>query len=254
MTHPLIGFKRLILCACFVSLAVTASVAFAVDGPLKPRETLKTSFPNLSVTDFRESPIPGLYEVVAGDQIIYWSSTGHMVFGEIWTKEGKSLTAERREEIARAMLKNLPLDKAVVIGNGPHQTIEFIDPDCPYCHTTEKFLSQRTDLTRHIFFYPLPFHKDAAGKAKSILCGEDQPAVYKAVMGGQYNKDVFTPVADCMAEDILQEHLTLAAQLGVRGTPAIWIDGVQVNGADIPRMGELLSNIQVKSTQEDVRK
>jgi thiol:disulfide interchange protein DsbC len=251
MTHPLTGFKRVILFASFIALAATASVAFAVDVPLQPRESLKTSFPNLTVTDFRESVIPGLYEVVAGDQIIYWSSTGHMVFGEIWTKEGKSLTAERREEIARAMLRDLPLDKAIVIGNGPHQTVEFIDPDCPYCHPTEKFLSQRTDVTRHIFFYTLPFHKDAAGKVKKILCGGDRAAVYKAVMDGQ--KEVLS-IAGCQAEDALQEHLTLAAKLGVRGTPAIWIDGVQVNGADIPRMGELLSNAQLKSTQEDVRK
>ena len=232
-------------------IATTGSVAVAADSPVEHQESLKKIFPNLTVTDFHESPIPGLFEVIAGDKIIYWSPSGHMIFGEMFTKEGKNLTAEIREEMSRAAMKNIPLDKAVVIGNGPHQTIEFIDPDCPYCHTTEKFLSQRTDVTRHIFFYPLPFHKDAAAKVKKILCGVNRAAVYKAVMDGQ--KEVLS-IAGCQAEDALQEHLTLAAQLGVRGTPAIWIDGEQVNGADIPRMGELLSNVHAKTTQEDVLK
>lgn len=208
-----------------------------------PRTEMTRTFPNLTVESFRPAPIPGLYEVVAGDQIFYWADNGYMVFGEIWSKEGKSLTAARREELASIAVKNLPLDKALVIGKGKHQIIEFTDPDCPYCRKADSFLADRGDVTRHIFFFPLNNHPQAAKKAKLILCSPDKEATYKAVLSGRYDSiPIPSFTASCDGEGILKEHLALATKLGVRGTPSIWIDGVQVSGADIPRMEELLKD------------
>ena len=208
-----------------------------------PRTEMTLTFPNLTVESFRPAPIPGLYEVVAGDQIFYWADNGYMVFGEIWSKEGKSLTAARREELSSIAVKNLPLDKALVIGNGKHQIIEFTDPDCPYCRKVDSFLADRGDVTRHIFFFPLNNHPQAAMKAKLIVCSLDKEATYRAVFSGQYDSiPIPSFTASCDGEGILNEHLALATKLGVRGTPSLWIDGVQVSGADIPRMEGLLKD------------
>jgi thiol:disulfide interchange protein DsbC len=220
-----------------------------------PRTEMTRTFPNLTVESFRPAPIPGLYEVVAGDQIFYWADNGYMVFGEIWSKEGKSLTAARREEIASIAVKNLPLKKAVVIGNGKHQIIEFTDPDCPYCRKVDSFLASRSDVTRHIFFFPLSIHPHAANKAKLILCSQDKAATYKTVLSGRYDSIPIPSLAEsCDGEGILKEHLALATKLGVRGTPNLWIDGVQVSGADIPRMEELLmdSHANLPTSKGDV--
>lgn len=208
-----------------------------------PHTEMTRTFPNLTVESFRPAPIPGLYEVVAGDQIFYWADNGYMIFGEIWSKEGKSLTAERREELASIAIKNLTLDKALVIGKGKHQIIEFTDPDCPYCRKVDSFLAARGDVTRHIFFFPLHNHPQAAMKAKLIVCSPDKEATYRDVLSGRYDSIPIPSLAEsCDGEGILKEHLALATKLGVRGTPSLWIDGVQVSGADIPRMEELLKN------------
>lgn len=174
-----------------------------------------------------------------------------MVFGEIWSKEGKSLTAERREEISAIAIKNLSLDNAVVIGNGQHQIIEFTDPDCPYCRKVDSFLANRSDVTRHIIFFPLSIHPQAANKAKFILCSPDKKTAYREVLSGQYDSMPIPSFSEsCDGEAILKGHLALATKLGVRGTPSLWIDGVQVSGADIPRMEELLKINHTKPTSK----
>lgn len=240
----------LFACATFLSLSLL-DIACAED----PRKEMTRTFPNLTVESFRPSPIPDLFEVVAGDQIFYWSANGYMVFGEIWSREGKSMTVERREELSSIAVKNLPLDKAVVIGKGKHQIIEFTDPDCPYCQKVDTFLASRSDVTRHIFFFPLSIHPQAANKAKLILCSLDKESTYKTVLSGRYDSIPIPSFAEsCDGEGFLKEHLALATKLGVRGTPNLWIDGVQVSGADIPRMVELLmdSHANLPTSKGDV--
>ena len=101
-------------------LIVTASgLSLANDDVRTEKENLMKSFPNLKVDGFRESPLKGLYEITAGEQVFYFSPEGYLFFGEIWTKDGKNLTAEMREKVAGERIKNLPLDKALKIGNGP---------------------------------------------------------------------------------------------------------------------------------------
>ena len=96
------------------------------------------------------------------------------MFGEIWTKDGRNVTAEKRARIAAAKLKDVPLDKAVKIGNGRNKVIEFTDPDCPYCRKAAEFFKGRNDVTLYVFFFPLPIHKDAQAHARYVLCAADK--------------------------------------------------------------------------------
>ena len=38
----------------------------------------------------------------------------------------------------------------------------------------------------------------------------------------------------------LQDHIDLGGKLGVRGTPALWINGQPVSGADLQRIAALI--------------
>ena len=73
----------------------TAGLSLANDNNSdKIKANLIKTFPNLkNIGDIRESPLKGLYEVSAGDQVFYFSPDGFLMFGEIWSKEGKNLTA-----------------------------------------------------------------------------------------------------------------------------------------------------------------
>ena len=106
-----------------------------------------------------------------GPNIIYFHPEKDLLmFGEIWTKDGKNMTAEKKGQARFARLKDLPLDKAVKIGNGRNKVIEFTDPDCPYCRKASAFLKGRKDVTRYVFFFPLPIHKEAEAHARYVLC------------------------------------------------------------------------------------
>ena len=221
-------------------IVVAAGFSTADNEVNAEKENLMKSFPNLRVDDFREAPLKGLYEITAGEQVFYFSPEGYLFFGEIWTKGGKNLTVEQREKITAERIKNLPLDKALKIGAGPKKIIEFTDPDCPYCRKVDTFLAKRTDVTRYIYFVPLrTIHPDAEKKARYILAHANREQAFHEVFTGTLDgKPV--PVAAGVQQTHLAEMEKIAARLGVRGTPALWIEGAPVNGADLQRISGLL--------------
>jgi thiol:disulfide interchange protein DsbC len=145
-----------------------------------------------------------------------------------------------REKVVSERLKNLPLDKALKIGSGPKKVIEFTDPDCPYCRKVDNFLSKRTDVTRYVYFVPLrKIHPDAEKKARYILSQSDRDKAFHEVFEGALDGKPLS-IADGTQQQQLEEMEKVAAGLGVRGTPALWIEGAHVNGADIQRITGLL--------------
>ena len=197
----------------------------------------------MNADSMEETPIKGLYEIIAGDQVFYYSKdTGHVFFGEIWTKEGRSITAEKRKMIMVSKLKKLPLDLAGKTGSGPKTAFEFTDPDCPYCRKMDEFLSTRNDITRYTFFMPLiQIHPNAAKKAEYIITANDQGAAFKEVFSGKIQTDQIP--ADRSTKESqkrLADMERLARSMGVNGTPALWIEGVFVNGANTAAATKIL--------------
>lgn len=237
---------RAALCLVLVA-CVGSQPAFAGEPKGNAAAQLSSILPNTAIDGFGPSPVPGLYEVIAGDQIFYFSPNGHLVFGEIWSKDGRSLTAERRDQLTAEKLDRLPLDKALTIGHGPRQVIEFTDPDCPFCRKVDAILEGRTDLTRHIFFYPLEgLHPKAAAKSRFILCSKDKEKALREVYAGVWDNKALPPVANDCQETILDEHIRLGGSLGVRGTPTIWIDRTRIKGADLNAIAALLNKPSTK--------
>ena len=65
------------------------------------RRDVQEVFKNTQVVDVKKSEIPCLYEVYYNgsypDLIYYYPDKRLFVFGEIWTLDGQSLTAEKRK-------------------------------------------------------------------------------------------------------------------------------------------------------------
>jgi thiol:disulfide interchange protein DsbC len=55
-------------------------------------------------------------------------------------------------------------------------------------------------------------------------------------MAGKYDKDPLPAFED---NKLLEAHLRLTQQVGVRSTPQFWIDGENIQGADIPALERL---------------
>lgn len=232
--------KKLMVGGLMMFIVTAAGFSMANDNLRMEKETLMKTFPNMKLDGFRESPLKGLYEITAGEQVFYFSPEGYLFFGEIWTKDGKNLTAEMREKVVAERINTLPLEKALKIGNGPKKVIEFTDPDCPYCRKVDNFLSKRTDVTRYVYFVPLRrIHPDAEKKARYILSQSDKDKAFRDVFEGVLDGKPIS-IADGAQEQQLEEMEKIATGLGVRGTPALWIEGAHVNGADIQRITGLL--------------
>jgi|SRR5271157_3923514 len=234
-----------ILVTVVLSLFVTALVAFSsLAGDEEAiRQVVMKSYPNLKVGEVRVSTIPGLYELEIGADILYFFPEKELViFGEIWTKDGRSLTAERREELAAKRLGDIPLDKGIKIGSGANVVIEFTDPDCPYCRKASAYLQKRNDTTRYVYFLPLPLHKDAENHARYILCSGDKAKAYEEVMSGKHDGEKVDTCNDAKVSALIKEHRELAAKAGLNATPSFLIHGHVVTGFNIPVIEHLLGN------------
>lgn len=78
----------------------------------------------------------------------------------------------------------------------------------------KKVVSERKDIAFYIKMFPLPMHKEAYGKSKTIVCEKSL-----AVLEDAFEKKSL-PQSKCETSAI-DENIKLAEKLGITGTPAI---------------------------------
>jgi thiol:disulfide interchange protein DsbC len=229
----------------FVVTIFCAGDAYSKEHKGDPAASFKKDYPSVVFESIEPAEIDGLYEVVAGNNIIYYHpKTGNVFFGEIITKRFVNITAEKRNSLVSAKLKGLPLDKAIRLGSGKNIIVEFTDIDCPFCRKLEEYFDKRDDVTRYVFLLPLEsIHPKAVKKSLSVLCSgsEERAAAYKNAMKGLLDDKDVTPCIDGGAVTLLEEHKEFAVKLGVQGTPALWVNDTPVMGANISQIDQILS-------------
>ena len=135
----------------------------------------------------------------------------------------------------------LDISKSITIGSGPKTVVEFTDPDCPYCRKASQYFEGRSDVTRHVFFFPLPRHPKAKEKAQYILSQADRAAAYREVMSGKMDavqKFETTPKGIKLQE----EQLEAARSQKVNSTPTFLISGRIIVGFDQKKIEEALGS------------
>jgi thiol:disulfide interchange protein DsbC len=206
-------------------------------------QTLTKEFPRAKFDSIKPTNIKGVFEVIKGSDIIYFvPDPGYLIIGDIYNKEGRNVTEERKGELFAENAKNLPLDKAIKVGNGKNIVVEFTDPDCPYCRTASAFLGKRKDVTRYIFFFPVPMHRDAENKIKYIFCAADRVKAYEDAMQGKLDDQKYEKCSKPEAAELLELHEEIGRKMRVSGTPFFIINGKKsVVGANIPEIEEALA-------------
>ena len=204
---------------------------------------LKKVYPQMRVDSIRESEIPGLYEVTAGSNIIYfYPEKNYLLFGEIMTKEGKNLTAEKRNLILAAKVEKIDLENALKIGSGKMRVIEITNPDCGYCRRLSEYFERpeiKKKVTRYVMF--ASFHPQSLKKAEYIMSASDGEAAYIEVMSGKLDKvkpDKVTVTKK--GEDLIKKQKDSLSVLNIRGTPTLLIDGEVIMGADMRKIERAL--------------
>jgi protein-disulfide isomerase len=139
--------------------------------------------------------------------------------------------------------------------NAPIQIIAFSDYECPYCRlaevTVEQVIDKYGDKLNYVLRdYPLPFHPAARGAARAARCAGEQKkfweyhdALWKADGLGDEQLESLAAKLEldkaafdtCLASDkynsTIDEDLAAGAELGVNGTPAFFVNGRMMSGA-----------------------
>jgi thiol:disulfide interchange protein DsbC len=229
--------KSIAFCLACLAIAGVWSIGFAES----VEETFKKMFPQIRVEDISETGIKGVYEVVSHNQVGYFApEPGYLLLGDIVDRNGLNITANRRNELIASKAKSLPLDKALKIGQGKGTIIEFTDPDCPYCRRASAALRQKTDVTRYIFFFPLPMHANAENKVKYIFCSKDKVKAYEQAMQGKLDDQKYDTCRKQEADDLLKIHREAGENMGINSTPYFIVNNKPVSGANMPKIDEAL--------------
>lgn len=227
----------------FTVAGIAAAETVAEEDSVKADFT--RTYPMMPAEIVSKTPISGMYEIVSGDKVFYYTpSTGHVIVGALWSKEGENLTAKTLEKVTSAKaqanftLLNASLDKAIKVGNGKNVVIEITDPDCPYCRKMHDYWKTRKDVTRYVFMMPIPqLHPNAEAKSKYILASADREKAMDDVFSGKF--DAALPEAG-NDKGLLAVHQELTSKTGIRGTPAFFVNGTFVHGANIPAIEKVI--------------
>jgi len=140
--------------------------------------------------------------------------------------------------------------------DAPVTIVEFSDFNCPFCErvapTLKALRARYPDRVRIVFrHYPLPMHTRARAIAEAAVCADEQGAFWT------FHDRIFAdpkPLADAAIRDlagtvgldltrfdsclsngeaatIVQRDLDAGAAAGVTGTPAFFVNGIPMSGA-----------------------
>jgi thiol:disulfide interchange protein DsbC len=197
--------------------------AFAADNvEATIRATLAQRLPNLPhIDEITKSPVPGLYELRLGSQVIYSDAQGSFVIeGEIIdTAKHANVTQERIESLTAFDFSRLPLKDAVVWkkGSGARKLVVFADPNCAYCKKLERDLNNVGDITVYTFMIPI-LGGDSPARARDIWCARNSGAVWRSWMIDGATPPAATANCDTSA---LSRNVALGQKHGVTGTPSL---------------------------------
>lgn len=215
--------------------AASVGVAFAEEGSVS--DAIKKVLPHMSIVSVQEMPVPGIYQVVAeGGEIFYVDEKAkHAFTGDLLAIQGPgkfvSLSEKVRSEQRAKIIQDV--DRATMVtfsaeGEKKAEIFVFTDTHCGYCRKLHMEVPALTKMgvDVHYLAWPRAGVNSATGKEMSnIWCAKDQLGAMDLAKQGQQVPD------QEQCDTPIQAHLDLGVKLGVRGTPAIFLnDGRQVGG------------------------
>jgi thiol:disulfide interchange protein DsbC len=225
---------------CALCLLLTTHSVHADGDTEKLKARLQQRLTEISISELKPAPVPGLYEMVFGTRVAYVSADGqYMLTGDlIDLASSRNLTALRRSGLVLKSIDAMGEANMIVIGPAkPKRTLTvFTDVDCPYCarlHLEVPKLTQAGVKVRYLLYPRAGKDTETYRRAVAVWCAKDRKqAIGIAKSGGKLEmKSCTNPV---------EEHVRLGHAVGVEGTPTIVMDDGRVLPGYAPA-AELLS-------------
>jgi thiol:disulfide interchange protein DsbC len=239
--------KTAILAVLFVAGQAMADVDPAVANKLEA--ALKKIQPSLKPGSITESPVKGLYQVIIGSQVVYMTGDArYILMGDfIDLKTKTSISENAKSKLRLKALSKLDEDQMIIYKpKKVDNTITVItDIDCPYCRKLHSEIDDymKNNVEVRYIFMPLKGKADLK-KTISVWCSDDQhTALDIAKAGGQIEAKT--------CNNPIQEHLKLAHELGVQGTPAIVLEDGELLPGYVPA-SKLIAQLNSKASKKPV--
>ncbi|CAK0764757.1 thiol:disulfide interchange protein DsbC [Gammaproteobacteria bacterium] len=215
---------------------IPAAVADQNQDITQIQETLKTlGHGAAQANSITASPIPGMYEVLMGPNLAYFSADGrYMLVGDLVdSKTYKNLSAARRNEARSKTLDALGEENMFIFAPekpAKHTITVFTDIDCGYCrklHRDIKSYNENGIKVRYLMFPRAGKDSKSYEKAVDAWCAKDRNAALTKAKNGEEldRKECSNPI---------QRHMTLGEQMGVTGTPTIVTDSGEILPGYVP--------------------
>lgn len=197
------------------------------------RQTLEAlQFP-VAISAVSESPVDNLYQIqLENGRVLYGTADGQYLIQGVMIAvnngDMRNLTAEVEAKAISGVINGIPASELVVFAPQQPKThiTVFTDVDCGYCRKLHEEVGQLNDLGIEVRYAAFPrggMQSPTATTMRSIWCAENQQTAMTDAKQGKSVKS-----ASC--DDPVAEQYHLGAQVGVQGTPAIFL----ANGTLVP--------------------
>lgn len=218
-----------------------------VDKLVEVSNNIQKYLGDFEIDGLTESPIAGVYEMISGGTIFYVNEAGTVLIeGDmIDLKNRVSLTEQKLGLLHMGMIANVSESDMLVYEpeepTGRSITV-FTDITCGYCQRLHQEIDTLLDsgvAVRYLLFPRAGLNTPAAAALESVWCNDDpQAAMTTAKAGGQI------PPESCV--NPIEQHVALAQQVGLRGTPLIYLD----TGDRIPGYRDAATIVDMVTSKE----
>ena len=210
-----------------VALFLSSGASFADESAdfSAVKKTVRKALPGTEITTIQPSPIKGLVEIEAGQNILYADPSGrYLVVGNIYDMHtATDLTTERKSNTPLIDWAQLPLNAAVKYSNSGSQKLAvFFDPDCTWCRKLHEQLKTLDDVEVFTIMYPVEgLHPSARSKAASILCATDPLKALDQTLANQALPESTNTHCLKKADEAISQAIEFAQAHNIHGTPTL---------------------------------
>ncbi len=223
----------------FAMTVMFVSQSAMADAELQKKlaRSLAEILPDIAVTGVSPTPVEGLYEVQIGADLLYMTVDGKFVMkGDLFDLVNKrNLSKERRAEARVNAFRDLGKEKVIEFapkGKTEHVLYVYTDIDCSYCqrfHNEVPELNKAGIAVRYLPFPRAGIDSESHKKFASVYCAADRNTALTAAKASQGRG---VKIVSC--DNPVAELFELGKSMGVRGTPAVYMDNGYELGGYIP--------------------
>ena len=215
----------------FLILIFFATSAIANDALKKEfQKSLSRLSSDFEISDVKETPIKGIYQVTIGPDVIYMSRDGNYVLkGEILDiGNRRNLTEDFRAQSRINLLNTISDSEYIEFSStkSKNYIYVFTDVDCGYCRKLHRDVPELNSMgiaVRYLAYPRAGVDSIIGEEMRNVWCAENRQ---KALTTSKNRQPIEVKICDAP----IARHHALGRELGVTGTPAIFLE----NGRKLP--------------------